>query len=443
MTANSMEGLRKDAEANFKRIGESWWLADPDGARVDEWADIAAMPSALRHFTLVPEDKLYQWSPRQVGERFSIKMSDDTPVELETVASTPRLFLLHNLFTEAESQLVIDTALNKTGDSALSQSSTGFDTSGKRTSYSKRTSSNAWDSQSEISEELIKRAFEALRIPYAKSMSDGLQVLRYEAGEAYVPHNDWFPSSTAPKGYDWNPATGSNRYATVFLYLRPPPSGGYTVFPNGVVDAGLQESEFVSTGRDNATQAEASQAAKSFFTKGAWELGMVDDCYSKLAVKPVRLGAALFYHQEPMTGRLLASALHGACPSLSGVKWGANLWVWNRARHLTKPSGSAASTHEQIAVTFVNREQVYVDLEYSRDGVDWKHFWPMPVATYFNANTFVGHQWRMVTTGKEEVRRWEIQKGKERESFASDGTQGDAAKPGPELRYAKKDQDEL
>merc|ERR1712087_836548 len=102
---------------------------------------------------------------------------------------------------------------------------------------------------------------------------------------------------------------------------------------------------------------------------GAWELDLVRKCYSSLAVKPVKYGAALFYHQEPMTGKLIKEALHGACPSLTGTKWGANLWIWNRARHLTKPAaGSSSQTTSAILATFVNREQVHVDLEYSMDG---------------------------------------------------------------------------
>jgi len=79
---------------------------------------------------------------------------------------------------------------------------------------------------------------------------------------------------------------------------------------------------------------EARAEAEEFYAKGSWETNLVRDCYSKLAVKPVRMGAALFYSQEPMSGKLLGTAYHGACPSLTDVKWGANLWIWNRPRHL-------------------------------------------------------------------------------------------------------------
>merc|ERR1719491_2914979 len=100
----------------------------------------------------------------------------------------------------------------------------------------------------------------------------------------------------------------------------------------------------------------AIMQATKFYPKDSWELGLTNDCYSKLSVKPVRLGATLFYHQEPMTGRLLSEAQHGACPSLTGTKWGANLWIWNRPRHLSKPDDSSGKAPKNnIKATFQNR----------------------------------------------------------------------------------------
>lgn len=444
VTVASMSALRKSVEALFERIGRKWWLADADGMKVASWKRVADVSDELRRFTVVPEDRLFQWSPRKMGERFPVKMSGVDGIEIETVGISPKVFLLHNLFTEEEADIVIDTALKNTGANALALSSTGFDTSGKRTANSQRTSSNAWDTNSPNALELMKRSFEALRIPYAQTMADGLQVLRYEPSQAYISHTDWFEPEKSPAGYDWDPttATGSNRYATVFFYLRPAPSGGYTVFPEGRVEAELEESEFVSVGRDPAAQAEASKEAREVFANGSWELDLVDKCYSRLAVKPVRLGAALFYHQDPMTGELQTSAEHAACPSLTGHKWGANMWLWNRARHLTTPAASTGSDGKVNAM-FVNKEQHHLDLEYSNDGQEWHNFWPMPAGTFFGANTYVGHHWRMVSAGQQEVRRWEVPVGISQENIASDGTQGDEAAPADWMRRAEKGQIEL
>merc|ERR1712012_1156906 len=96
--------------------------------------------------------------------------------------------------------------------------------------------------------------------------------------------------------------------------------------------------------------------ATSHYKEGDWEIDLTRDCYSKLSVKPVRLGASLFYHQEPMTGRLLDEAQHGACPSVTGTKWGANLWIWNKKRHTSDPA-SDGNDDRQLQAMFQNRER--------------------------------------------------------------------------------------
>ena len=40
-----------------------------------------------------------------------------------------------------------------------------------------------------------RRVFELLRVrPYREHMADGIQVLRYHPGQAYVAHTDYFPA---------------------------------------------------------------------------------------------------------------------------------------------------------------------------------------------------------------------------------------------------------
>ncbi|CAK4075311.1 unnamed protein product [Aphanomyces euteiches] len=54
----------------------------------------------------------------------------------------------------------------------------------------------------------------------------------------------------------------------------------------------------------------------------------MDECSEGLAVPPLKLHAALFYSQtgsnevDPMSN-------HGGCPPAKGVKFGANLFMWN------------------------------------------------------------------------------------------------------------------
>jgi hypothetical protein len=44
-------------------------------------------------------------------------------------------------------------------------------------------------------------------------------VLRYQLGQAYIGHTDYFPNKQVDTTWNWDPMNnGSNRFATVFLY---------------------------------------------------------------------------------------------------------------------------------------------------------------------------------------------------------------------------------
>lgn len=64
-----------------------------------------------------------------------------------------------------------------------------------------------------------------------------MQILRYEHGQKYEPHFDYFHDKV-------NQARGGHRYATVLMYLSTVDKGGETVFPNAKVGA-LEPSNFL------------------------------------------------------------------------------------------------------------------------------------------------------------------------------------------------------
>ncbi|KAI7841722.1 hypothetical protein COHA_004588 [Chlorella ohadii] len=114
---------------------------------------------------------------------------------------------------------------------------------------------------------------------------EGLQVLRYEKGQEYEGHYDYFFHKEGV-------ANGGNRYLTVLTYLNDVEEGGETTFPNIPAPGGDNGPEF-------------------------------SDCARKvLAVKP-RKGDAVLFHSIKPTGELERLSLHSACPVIKGVKWSA------------------------------------------------------------------------------------------------------------------------
>jgi len=385
---------------------DSYWFAGPDGKEVDSWETLLAIPVPQRNLTAVPGGRLFQWGPRQIQVPFKVSVDDHDGVELETVSEDPPVFLIHNLLSQEEASALIESALNRTGADALATSSTGFYTGAKRFANPERTSSSAFDSDTPTAQKLVQRAFDVARVNFTEGRRDGLQILRYHEGEAYIAHTDWFDPESTPaepgQNFESEQSDGINRFATVFFYLQSPPTGGFTVFPEAKIAEGLQDSAFLSTGLDRETREEALAAAKGFYNKShEWQMELQSDCYSKLAVKPIKLGAILFYHQHATTGRLLRSALHGACPSFTGVKWGANLWIWNGERHLSDDD-------KQVTATFSNNLDKPADLQYTMDEEEtWVHFATIPSKDKTSSSTFKSHEWRLVADGKTVV-QWAI-----------------------------------
>jgi len=148
--------------------------------------------------------------------------------------------------------------------------------------------------QTPIVRGIEERVASAVGLP--EPNGEGMQILRYEEGQKYEPHYDYFHDST-----NASPKRGGQRMATMLIYLKDTEEGGETIFPKGDKPADFDDPDGGDT---------------------AWS-----SCAQKgLPVKSVRGDAVLFWSlQDDYT--LDPGSLHGACPVKAGMKWTAVKWI--------------------------------------------------------------------------------------------------------------------
>lgn len=111
--------------------------------------------------------------------------------------------------------------------------------------------------------------------------AEGLQILRYEPGQQYRPHHDWF--DPAKPGSQRHLARGGQRVGTLVICLQPADVGGATCFPK-----------------------------------------------ARLALSPP-LGGAVFFNNTDVLGTPDPLTLHAGAPVEAGVKIVATCWQRERA----------------------------------------------------------------------------------------------------------------
>lgn len=185
----------------------------------------------------------------------------------------PKVALYADFLTESECEALMFLA----GD-RLEKSTVVADDGNAQ--HESRTSSGMFFKRKEfpVVAEIERRISQLVGIP--EEYGEGLQVLRYEVGQEYRPHQDYFDK----------PGEYGQRTTTVLLYLNTPEEGGGTVFP----DADLH--------------VEATQ------------------------------GNALVFEYPVADGS--SKTLHGGAPVTKGVKWAATKWYRDRPQDGSKPRQS-------------------------------------------------------------------------------------------------------
>jgi len=146
-----------------------------------------------------------------------------------------------------------------------------------------------------------------------KENGEDMQVLRYEHGQKYDAHFDYFHDKV-------NIVRGGHRIATVLMYLSNVTRGGETVFPN----AEIPSRRVLTENKDD-----------------------LSDCAKKgIAVKPRKGDALLFFnlHPDAIPDPL---SLHGGCPVIEGEKWSATKWIHvDSFDKIVTPGGNCTDMNE-------------------------------------------------------------------------------------------------
>lgn len=223
---------------------------------------------------------------RSKNGRVSMKEANPNAIDPDRVVQVswkPRAFLYKNFLSESECDHLVSLAEPKLQPSTVAATINSESVLSEiRTSWGMFVEKSQTDIVKKIEERLAAWTF----LPVENG--EALQILRYNHGQKYDAHYDFF-------GSDAKNQRGGDRYATVLMYLSNVIRGGETVFPN-------------------------SKSSQTY--DDSWS-----DCSKEgVAVKPDKGDALLFFSLNP-DGSSDSFSMHAACPVLEGVKWSATKWI--------------------------------------------------------------------------------------------------------------------
>jgi len=193
---------------------------------------------------------------------------------LQTLSSTPRIFIIPDFLSSAECDHII-----KEASPHLKASTVVDDDQPLAGKLDPRRSSQGMFFSSKPKDKILRKI--ETRISRLTKMpienGEAIQVLHYDVGGEYQPHYDFFPSNTVGGISQLN--RGGQRVITVIMYLNTPQEGGETIFPQ-----------------------------------------------ANVSVTPKKGTALLFYNCTP-DGKEDPLALHGGAPVKAGEKWIATKWI--------------------------------------------------------------------------------------------------------------------
>jgi len=224
-----------------------------------------------------------------VSQYFSYPTSASSPeVSLKLLSLQPRVYLFQNLLADWETDVIIEIANKR-----LEPSKVALRKGDKEEDFkSVRTSSQTWLSDADdkvvaiLSKKMLRILSSSPSVSNQKNFeTEPFQILRYDIGQLYQAHVDYFD----PNYYK---DVTSHRFATFFAYLSDPEEGGETNFPRA--NGGPPPTDY-------------------------------SKCDRGLIVSPKKGNAVLWYNMLP-NGSFDPFSLHAGCAVKLGQKWAATKW---------------------------------------------------------------------------------------------------------------------
>ena len=254
-------GLRRDCSPQemCKRMMEAQWSYEVAAQAIDDASRSLGRPCNWRLLLpTIPNSQNFD-----VGGK---------TIRVLSRIDRPNAALLDGILTEEEASALIGLALEK----GLQRSGVVDDLNGSSIRHDARTSSSIHFKRAETP--LIKVLEERLAAltNWPITHAEGIQVLRYEPGQQYKAHFDWFCPEKS--GSEKHLNNGGQRLGTTVVYLATAEQGGGTRFP----EAGVE-------------------------------------------VFP-RVGGGVFFRDVSPFGETDPFSLHSGCPVISGTKIVATYW---------------------------------------------------------------------------------------------------------------------
>jgi len=247
---------------------------------------------AYEEFAIIFTNGIWMWPGVRPGHQW--KVDDDTT--LTTLSLRPLVFRSDNFLTEEECDYITKEAEPHLVPSKTSKMDKDRDL--PDTTWRTSTQYFLPSEGRPLIEEIDYRV--AFMTKTSVLQQEYVQVLRYEKGQKYDHHTDYFdPRMYQGDAHVLDNIEGGeqNRLVTVLWYLSTVTEGGHTVFPRAF----------------GAMPANSS------------------DCSTGLLVPPMR-GQVVMFYSLTADGALDPLSVHGACPvgENGGIKNAGNKWVWTK-----------------------------------------------------------------------------------------------------------------